>query len=224
MRLKFKGGTVVRYGRIEGAEPVPLGDRLVVPDRFYALIEPDDPSLPICNVGCVVERGRTVCVDLRCERREGAAPITGGTLRELPIGLYVREATRAVTRRLVQDGDEIRAVPVRYGELLPEEVRDGGDTLIYGPGSRAAPEEERFDAQYAQSTGAARRRGPLRDEDLRRVAEVYRAAHATDEAPTRAVAARFGVSRSTAGRWVAEARRRGVLGKARARKAGEQED
>lgn len=223
MRTKFKGGTVLQYGRVGDAEPVPLGDKLVVPSSFYAFIEPDDPELPIVNVGCVVERGRTVCVDLRCERREGGAPITGTALRDLPLASYVREATRAVARRLVQDGDEIRAVPV-VPDLVPDEIRDDGDTLVYSRESQM-PEGGGFDAQYAQWAGAPRRRGPLRDVELRDVAAVYRTAHAAGDPPTKAVAARFGVARSTAGRWIAEARRRGHLGEApRPRMAGERED
>jgi hypothetical protein len=49
----------------------------------------------------------------------------------------------------------------------------------------------------------------------------YRDALAAGEPPTRAVSVRYGVARSTAGRWIAEARRRGELGKARPRIAGE---
>jgi hypothetical protein len=223
-KFKFKGGTVVQHGRVADPEWVPIGDRLVLPERFYAIIEPDDPTLPICQLGCVVERGRPVCVDLRCSRRDGGGPpVTGEVLRQLPIATYTREATAAVCRRLVSDGDEVRAVPV-IPELEPIEWRGDGTPVYSGHESKPIPEGERFAAQYAEWTGAPRRRGPLRDDDLRKVAEVYRGAHAARNPPTRAVAARFGVSRSTAGRWIGEARRRGHLGEApRPRMAGERE-
>jgi transposase len=49
---------------------------------------------------------------------------------------------------------------------------------------------------------------------LARVAEVYREAHALGSNPTRTVAQRLGVARSTAGRYVVQARRQGHLGPA----------
>jgi hypothetical protein len=194
----------------------------VLPERFYAVVVPDDPDLPVCNLGFVVERGRPVCVDLRCERREGGPPISGEVLRQLPIATYAREATRHVAKRLVPDpeGNGWRTVSALAPESQPIEFRDD-ETPVFGAASAPVPAEQRFDTQYSQWAAAPRRRGPLRDDDLREIAAVYRAALAAGEPPTRTVAARFGVARSTAGRWVAEARRRGVLGKARPRMAGE---
>jgi hypothetical protein len=214
---------ITAAGRVADPDYVPIGDRLVLPERFHAVIEPDDPALPRCYLGVAVERGRAVCVELRCERREDGPPVTGEALRQLPIAAFTREATRRVTQRLVADpdGEGVRSVSVYYdfGDRLPVEWE--GDTPVYSGTSDPLPAAERFDAQYARSAGAPRRRGPMREEDLREVAGAYRGAVAAQEPPTRAVAARFGVSRSTAGRWVAEARQRGMLGKARPRMAGE---
>lgn len=49
------------------------------------------------------------------------------------------------------------------------------------------------------------------DETLRWVAQAYEVAYALNEPPTKSVQTALGVSRATAGRWVAEARRKGLL-------------
>jgi hypothetical protein len=66
-----------------------------------------------------------------------------------------------------------------------------------------------------------RKLGGPTDEMLHSVAVAYRVAHAFDQPPTDAVAEQFGLPRSTAGRWVSEARRAGLLGDALGTKAGE---
>lgn len=58
----------------------------------------------------------------------------------------------------------------------------------------------------------------LTDDHYRQVAEVYRGAFKN---PTSAVMAKMHASRSTAGRWVVEARRRGFLGPTKPGQAGE---
>lgn len=50
------------------------------------------------------------------------------------------------------------------------------------------------------------------DDALARVAQVYQFAYMFNEPPTKAVQDKYRVSRATAGRWVAEARRRGLVG------------
>lgn len=64
------------------------------------------------------------------------------------------------------------------------------------------------------------KRGPT-DETLKVVAAVYRIAYLVGLPPTRAVANQLEVARSTAGRWVQAARRKGFLGPAEPRKSGE---
>lgn len=61
----------------------------------------------------------------------------------------------------------------------------------------------------------------LSAEALGQAAVVYRIAHAVGLPPTQTVSQRFKLPRSTAGRWITEARRRGLLGPAEERKAGE---
>lgn len=59
------------------------------------------------------------------------------------------------------------------------------------------------------------------DENLALVAGIYRLAYAYGYSPTKAVAEKFGVSRATAGRWIAAARKHQFLGPATGTKAGE---
>jgi hypothetical protein len=66
-----------------------------------------------------------------------------------------------------------------------------------------------------------RRRRTITDNDLRKAAAAYRAAHANGDPPARAVEDEFRVSRATAGRLIKRARDRGFLGPAISRKAGE---
>ncbi len=64
----------------------------------------------------------------------------------------------------------------------------------------------------------------LRDEHFKQVADVYRYAIRLGRPATAAIGEAFDVSRSTAGRWVVETRRRGFLGPAVPGRAGEQAD
>lgn len=66
----------------------------------------------------------------------------------------------------------------------------------------------------------ARAGGGLAEEDLRNVATLYQVAYATGNPPTKTVMDRFALPRSTASRWIALARKRGLLGPATPRKAG----
>lgn len=65
------------------------------------------------------------------------------------------------------------------------------------------------------------RRRAVTAELLRQVAAVYRKAVADSEPPTSTVADHFGVSHSTAARWVGQARKTGALGPAAGPTAGE---
>jgi hypothetical protein len=51
---------------------------------------------------------------------------------------------------------------------------------------------------------------------------MYRLSYACGVAPTKSVAELFEMPRSTAGRWIATARKKGYLGKASPRYAGEE--
>lgn len=76
-------------------------------------------------------------------------------------------------------------------------------------------------ARRAYAATEVRRRRRVTRDLLNDVAQVYRAAHDEGQPPTAAVASAFQVSHSTAGRWVVEARKAGILGPASGTKPGE---
>jgi hypothetical protein len=87
------------------------------------------------------------------------------------------------------------------------------------------PRAERatFYERYAKDARRPRRGSPVTDEHLRRVAALYRAALERGDPPTQTVGDEMHAGRSTAARWVAKARERGLLGEALPGKAGERE-
>ncbi len=100
------------------------------------------------------------------------------------------EALRDVTvRNYVRTG-------IRLAVMKEEQAPDGTSVLRSALG-RKPPK------------GLAKQ-GPT-DEVLRWVAQIYGLAVALNEPPTKSVQDELGVSRATAGRWVAEARNRGLL-------------
>ncbi|MGH3679144.1 MAG: hypothetical protein ACRDT2_02495 [Natronosporangium sp.] len=113
-----------------------------------------------------------------------------------------------------------RIAALRFREQLPE-----GTLAALDPDQLGAKLREYADLVSRYATPALRptRRRRMTRALLREVAEVYRAAITEGEAPTKAVADRYGVSHRTAGRWVAEARQRGELGPAKGPTAGELE-
>ena len=108
---------------------------------------------------------------------------------------------------------------IRLRELVEEAVRLlGAVDQMTGQIDR-----EGFEREFAE---AITHRAPgkrLTNEFLGHVADVYRyALRKQPTAPTEAVADAFSVSRSTAGRWLVEARKRGLLAPAAPGRAGEQ--
>ena len=71
-----------------------------------------------------------------------------------------------------------------------------------------------FYQQYANDPRRPRRGSPITEDNLLEVARVYREAVKHGDPPTQAVADGMNVARSTAARWVAAARTRGLLGPA----------
>lgn len=133
--------------------------------------------------------------------------------------------------RLMREGLEGLATEVVYAPadqvdplgLLDLDPDGEGQVLVR---RQAYRRPEALDELQKELTGRRPQRGArITDDQLREVAMVYRAALAESEgrkAPTEAVRDMFTISRSTAGRWVEEARRRGFLGPAPGRRrAGE---
>jgi hypothetical protein len=97
---------------------------------------------------------------------------------------------------------------------------------VTGPGEfqtgMAHGERAEFYERYGQGTRRSRSGSPLTAEHLSEVAERYRKALKQGLPPTQTVADEMHAARSTAARWVAKARERGLLGPARRGRAGEE--
>jgi hypothetical protein len=155
--------------------------------------------------------GQFVCVRLEVRRR-GGLPVTTEAVRSIPVAAIVRQAVRAhvgaVDIGQPEDGPVADAL-LGKGEPAGERKSHGrrGHTVML----RSPPWDL---AQRAQLEG------PSHDV-LFWVAYVYRRAAVLGDRPTKAVESTFQLPRSTAGRWVAMARRHGHLGAAeRPGKAG----
>jgi hypothetical protein len=145
-----------------------------------------------------------------CRRVEVAAEsVSGELLRRVPVNRLLARA--------------MAAAHFRFGE--PE---DGGIRIDFGEGGVArfpTPKESaEFYESYARNARKPRRGSPLTDENLRNVADLYRAATRRGDPPTQTVASAMSVARPTAARWVSAARKRGLLGPAIPGRAGEREE
>lgn len=177
-----------------------LDGRIAQPRQFHAIGEA--AGLPGVSVKLDIDvdaRGRGHC--RRLELTAGEYPLTGKAMRLLRLGELVKEATAAA-------GSQV----VNLGETEP-----GVTTL--GP---ASPEEAEAIYRELHPVRRTRRNEPLSDRDLKAIAELYRAAVKHGN-PTQTVADRVSppVSRSTASRWIGEARDAGYLGPALKGRAGE---
>lgn len=165
--------------------------RFLVPERFTA-------TGASANVGVTMTvetdaSGVPRCTALALHELEGGEPITGGTLRRIPVQALMREA-------LAHVAGQVQALP------------DGGGTRADFGGRPA---------DFERDTQQRRRRTSITDDHLHHVADVYKAALGRREPPTQAVADEMYAARSTAARWVAKARAKDYLGPAVPGRAGE---
>jgi hypothetical protein len=129
----------------------------------------------------------------------------------------------ACRRIVLADERELKTGDLRVMKLR-ELVKEATELVGVRP---AETDPADFDpADFVRALEGAGRPEPgkrLPDEWLQRVAEVYREALSRDLPATDTVWQAFDISRSTAGRWIVEARRRGFLGPAIPGRAGEQQ-
>jgi hypothetical protein len=140
--------------------------------------------------------------------RDTGEPVTAERLRAVRLGAIESVANLP---------DESSAIRERLE--LPV-VNPPGSTSFFDP-----HQEMRLRAQ-PKPQPARRKLAPPRgrgypDDFYVRVAETYREALRQQDRPVKAIAESADVPRSTAGRWVKEARRRGLLGEAQPGKAGD---
>ena len=166
--------------------------RFVVPRRFAATALRDGVV-----VGLTIEvdkHGIPRCGELELRQPEGGEPITSELLRKIPVARFMREALEAVAMELESSPAGISTASLRRQDAPPPKLEH-----VRGP----------------------RRGSPLTEDHLRRVAEVYQAAVEQGDPATQTVANEMHAARSTAARWVAKARERGILGPAKRGQAGE---
>jgi hypothetical protein len=169
-----------------------------VPSRFEALV--DDPAQPyLLHLVVRVNAGRGAeLLAMSAEVRDPTKPggVTAEGLRAVKVAAAIRLAVQHARKR-VAESEPLGAGTFRM-EGEPEDTAWGGGRS--GPG----------------------RGRPIGDEHLQRVAEIYRAAVSTGHrAPVDEVRRQLNTSRSTAGRWVQQAREHHFLGPARGPVAGE---
>lgn len=134
------------------------------------------------------------------EEADASVEIDTTVWRSVPLGRLIREAT---VRQV-----ELAEAVARHHERLA--ALYGGEVSV-------------IRAEAEASLEAWSRRGPAPRygrEHFAAVAETYAAALVAGERPTKAVATRFVVSKSTAAKWVAKARDLGLLGSTERGRAG----
>lgn len=149
------------------------------------------------------------------------ADVTGP---ELPFDLTVTvtlESGRFVCERLAcarkQSGPPITTLRIRQVPVAAIAHQVANACLVHVDGE--SPEQAVITPFSWEEVRHAAEQGPT-DETLRGVALLYRFAYASWKPPAKAVMDELGLPRSTAGRWISMARRRGYLGTTRERKAG----
>jgi hypothetical protein len=171
-----------------------------IPKRLFALIRLPAFPAPLA-VELVLENNEWVCSQLIVVRRPGEPPITQTLLREISFQRLIQIiGPRAADRlRQMPGGGLERVVAVRTPE--------GSEGFFNAAGAAVAQ----------------RRRGKRLDRAfLEQVADAYRRLVASGRRdPTRGVAEEFHAARSTAARWIAECRKRGILGPTAPGKKGE---
>jgi hypothetical protein len=136
--------------------------------------------------------GRAAISELTMTQREGGPPVTGELMRLLSVKAFVKQALGHAWNELVaQSGWLVNQDPAVTALRSEHDVAWGLLNIT--------------DRDRMRETGPA-------DETLQWVALVYRVALLLEEPPTKSVSGAFGIAQSTAGQWVAAARRKGFLG------------
>jgi hypothetical protein len=190
---------------------------LVITPEFEAGIVAVDPHSGVFRRFVATTKLDEIEVRLLVEVDDGAAAscrrlevvsddVTGELLRRLPVGRLVAAA--------------MANAHFRFGEPEAGELRiDFGEKVARLPTGKESAE---FYERYAHNARRPRRGLPLTEENLRQVTDLYRAALRRGDPPTQTIADAMHVTRSTASRWVAAARKRpGLLGPALRGRAGE---
>lgn len=128
--------------------------------------------------------------------------------RRFPLRAMVSAAVRAATFEFVDVPVEQVDPERKNRRLVPDER---GHVQVYAPAFDEHGEGRWKDAPRRAENGG----------QLELVAALYRRAVAAGSPPSRAIATEFGITPSTARKWVQRARARGLLGPALGRRVGE---
>ncbi len=187
---------LVEVTPLSGAMPIRTGPATAIPSLFTAFV--DDPAQPLLvqmKVKTIAgQRPEVSELHLESRGRIDAEGLTTAGLRRVRIAQALKLALAKAAVRVSDDGDGL----FRLTEY-PQGAAWGGE-----PVTRPVRGE------------------PVTEEFLQLVAKTYRAAVASgSRSPVEDVREQLGGSRSTAGRWVVQARKAGVLRPAIGRKSGE---
>jgi hypothetical protein len=145
-----------------------------------------------------IEDGVRVIESLTLVRRPGGLPITATSYKKFNLRTLVDQVSRWTSLVADEETGDLRYVASDETPELTRRLEEHRKASRPGRGTR------------------------LSDEYLQVVADVYKAALASgSRSPTADVSKQLNTARSNAGRYVAEARRRGILGKATPGQAGE---
>ena len=190
-------------------------DMYRLPRRWRAKV--DDPRFPPCVLDIEIIDGRPAATRMIVEARSNATELAHRDVSSIPTSEFINASMTLVAN--LSDRDVVMS-----SFLADPDPREG----IYDPHQLVRTWEQDVYIKSRRHARKARQGSRITDEDLREIADTYRAALAAGDPPVRAIidhrkAIDKPISRSTAGRWVQVARKRGHLGPApRERVAGEE--
>jgi hypothetical protein len=200
-REAYDGRLGEYWVQYEPANLVDWGD-FRVPEMFTAGF-PKEPLRVLIEV--VLDEDGPKCIAISCLDHDAPALTSE---RRFPLRAMVNAAVRAATFELV-DVPVDQVDPERENRRLVPDER--GHVQVYAPAFDERGESRSKDASRAWENGG----------ELERVAALYRRAVAAGTPPSAAIAGEFGITRTTARKWVQRARARGVLGPAVGQRVGE---
>jgi hypothetical protein len=158
-------------------------------------------------------RGRNECVGIEIRPAPGTdpRPLLSSELREVPMREMIDDERRQYLewlRDIHSHRDEVAEQLAQEGKLAPDDLArfDRGIRDLYG--------SELATGAGAEIRGKSSRRGgrrPYDDAFYQRVAAVYTEAWRARDFPTKAVGKAFFKNKSTAAKWVAKCREKGML-------------
>lgn len=170
------------------------GRTAVIPRFTYTTQNEADPAMSVSMEVAIDDGGRPACLELSVRPLDGK-PVTSQTLRAIPVQRLLRQAAVQASTFLAYGGA----------------TADGGSRFE----APSAIERGRIATRALSAARSPRQGSPITSDHLKQVADIYRAALAAGERPTRAICERWHVTRPTASRWVAAARAAELLGPAK---------